>query len=137
MRQVYPIPNGDMNGKKIHTRHGWGQELGWVWESGESHTCLCPVPLSCLELRIWGSEIMFVILLCGTLLCTAQAYHNRVSLSTTTTSICLVRSLLDSISGVLDSTYPLPNFFGPIIVTKVTLSFYSLLYFCNFFIKSI
>ncbi|KAG4962823.1 hypothetical protein JHK85_040269 [Glycine max] len=63
---------------------------------------------------------MFVILLCGTLLCTAQAYHNRVSLSTTTTNICLVRSLLDSISGVLDSTYPLPNFFGPIIVTKAS-----------------
>ncbi|KAL5190476.1 5'-adenylylsulfate reductase-like 4 [Glycine soja] len=72
-----------------------------------------------MRMRVWGSEIVFALLLCGTLSCTAQAIHNRVSLSTTTTTtICPARSLLDFILGFPDSTCPLPNSLGSIAVTE-------------------
>nr|ACU23635.1 unknown [Glycine max] len=70
-----------------------------------------------MRIMVWGSEIVFAILLCGTLSCTAQAHHNRVSLSSTT-AICPARPLLDFILGFSDSTCSLPNSLGSIAVTE-------------------
>ncbi|KAG5045501.1 hypothetical protein JHK86_014907 [Glycine max] len=70
-----------------------------------------------MRMRIWVLEIVFAIFLCGTLSCTAQPHHNRVSLSTTT-SICPAGSLLDFVLGFPDSTCPLLNSLGSIAVIE-------------------
>ncbi|KAG5018951.1 hypothetical protein AAZX31_06G098200 [Glycine max] len=62
-------------------------------------------------MRIWGSEIVFAILLCGTLSCTAQAHH-------ITASTCPARSILDFVLGFSDFTCQLPNSLGSIAVTE-------------------
>lgn len=83
-------------------------------------------------MRVWGSEIVFAVLLCGTLSSTAQPHHNhrRFSQTTTTTTVCPVHSLLDFVLGFPDSTCPLPDSLGSIAVTEVILPL--LMYYCKF-----
>lgn len=83
-------------------------------------------------MRVWGSEIVFAVLLCGTLSSTAQPHHNhrRFSQTTTTATVCPVHSLLDFVLGFPDSTCPLPDSLGSIAVTEVILPL--LMYYCKF-----
>ncbi|XP_022636405.1 5'-adenylylsulfate reductase-like 4 isoform X3 [Vigna radiata var. radiata] len=75
-------------------------------------------------MRVWGSEIVFAVLLCGTLSSTAQPHHNhrRFSQTTTTATVCPVHSLLDFVLGFPDSTCPLPDSLGSIAVTEKALN---------------
>lgn len=67
------------------------------------------------RMRVSGSEIVFVVLLCGTLSsCTAQPHLNN----NIRVSLCPVRSLLDFVLGFSDSTCPLPDSLGSISVTE-------------------
>lgn len=69
-------------------------------------------------MRVWGSEIVFAMLLCGTLSCTAQQPH-RVSLSSST--VCPTESIFDFIKlGFPDWTCSLPDSLGSIRYIGVT-----------------